>query len=289
MQILLNGAVTGLITAVMALAFTTVYLPTRIFYIALGGIYTLVPFLVWTGLQRGWTWYVAVAIALLIGVALSLSCELINHAWLEKKAASSGAHLISSLGIYIVVVQAIAITWGNETKVLRQGIDATISVGGATLTQAQVGGAMISTIALAGFYLWLHFSNLGLQFRALADNPIELALRGYSIRRLRLIAFGASGLLASISSLLIAWDVGFDPQGGLFALLMAVVASIVGGQQSFWGPALGGLLLGVVRSQVVWFLSAQWQEAITFAILAIFLLLRPQGLIGQKQRLESET
>jgi len=53
MQILVSGLITGSIVSVIALAFTVVYLPTRIFYIALGGIYALAPFLVWTGLQWG--------------------------------------------------------------------------------------------------------------------------------------------------------------------------------------------------------------------------------------------
>ena len=288
MQILVNGLITGGIVAVMALAFTVVYLPTRIFYIALGGIYALAPFLVWTGLQWGWAWYVAVAVALAIAISLSLSCELLNHAWLEKKRAAGGTHLIASLGTYIVLVQTIAIVWGNETKVLRQGVDGVFHLAGVTLTQAQVGGVAIALLTIAGFYIWLQYSQLGLQFRAMADNSMELALRGYSIRNLRLVAFGIAGLLSAIASLLVAWDVGFDPQGGLAALLLAVVASIIGGHQSFFGAVLGGILLGVMRSQVVWFLSAQWQEAVTFMILAIFLLFRPQGLIGQKRRLEAE-
>lgn len=288
MQILVNGLITGGIVAVMALAFTVVYLPTRIFYIALGGVYALAPFLVWTGLQWGWAWYVAVAAALAIAILFSLSCELLNHAWLEKKRAAGGTHLIASLGTYIVMVQTIAIIWGNETKVLRQGVDDVFRLAGVTLTQAQVGGAAIALLTIAGFYIWLQFSQLGLQFRAMADNSMELALRGYSIRNLRLVAFGIAGLLSAIASLLVAWDVGFDPQGGLAALLLAVVASIIGGHQSFFGAVLGGILLGVMRSQVVWFLSAQWQEAVTFMILAIFLLFRPQGLIGQKRRLEAE-
>ncbi len=288
MQILVNGLITGGIVAVMALAFTVVYLPTRIFYIALGGVYALAPFLVWTGLQWGWAWYVSVAAALAIAISLSLSCELLNHAWLDKKRAAGGTHLIASLGTYIVLVQTIAIIWGNETKVLRQGVDGVFHLAGVTLTQAQVGGAAIALLTIAGFYIWLQFSQLGLQFRAMADNSMELALRGYSIRNLRLVAFGIAGLLCAIASLLVAWDVGFDPQGGLAALLLAVVASIIGGSQSFFGAVLGGILLGVMRSQVVWFLSAQWQEAVTFMILAIFLLFRPQGLIGQKRRLEAE-
>jgi branched-chain amino acid transport system permease protein len=288
MQILINGLITGLTLAVLALGFTVVYLPLRVFYLALGAIYTAVPFLVWGMLQAGLPWYVASILAIGAGIGISLLCECLNHARLEQQGANSGAHLISSLGIYIIIVQLVAIVWGNETKVLRVGLDGVIQLGSVTLTYAQITAAIVSTMAIGLFCVWLQFSQLGLQFRALADNPQEFALRGYNVAKLRLLAFGLAGLMGGVSALLVAYDIGFDPNGGLTAVLLAVVAAIIGGQRSFWGPILGGVLLGVVRSQVVWVLSARWQEAVTFAILALFLFVRPQGLFGQKMRLEAE-
>ncbi len=288
MQIFINGFITGLNLALLALGFTVVYSPLRIFYLALGGIYTAVPFLVWGMLQAGLPWYVACLLAVGAGIGISLLCEWFNHSWLEHQGASSGAHLISSLGIYIIIVQSVAIAWGNETKVLRVGLDEVRQFGSVTLTYAQITAAILSIVAISLFSLWLKFSQLGLQFRALADNPKEFALRGYNVSKLRLLAFGLAGLMGGVSALLVAYDIGFDPNGGLNAVLLAVVAVIIGGQRSFLGPILGGILLGVVRSQVVWVLSARWQEAVTFAILALFLFVRPQGLFGQKMRLEAE-
>jgi len=289
MQILANGLISGLTIAVLAVAFSVVYLPTRVFHIALGGIYAAAPFVAWAGVQAGWPWPVATLAAVLVTVALSLACERFNHAPLERKEAPLGAHLIASLGLYIIFVQAIALIWGNETKTLRIGLDESLKLEGVVLTYAQGLAAGISILTLIGFYAWLRFSNLGLQFRALADNPTELALRGYNVRRLRLLAFGVSGLLGAVSALLTAYDLGFDPHVGLSALLLAVVAVIIGGRQSFVGSVLGGLLLGVVRSEVVWFLSARWEEAVTFGLLALFLYVRPDGLVGRKTRLEAET
>lgn len=288
MQILFNGIINGLTFVLLALAFTVVYLPTRVFYIALGGVYATVPFVAWECLKSGWPWFLGILAAALAGMGVSLACELINHGLLEKKGATSGAHLVSSLGIYIILIQAVAIIWGNETKVLRMGLDGVVTFGNVVLTYAQVIAASVSLVIVVLFYLWLEYSQLGLQFRALADNPKEFALHGYDVRRLRLVAFGISGLLGSVSSLLVAYDIGFDPNGGLSAMLLAVVAVIIGGRQSFFGPVLGGILLGVVRSQVVWYLSARWQAAMTFLLLALFLFLRPNGILGSKVRLEAE-
>lgn len=287
MQILVNGFIAGLAVAVLALAFTVVYLPTRVFHVALGGVYAAVPFVVWAFLRSGCPWWLAVLAATATGIALSLACEAVNHAPLERRKASPGVHLVSSLGIYTVLVQVVALIWGNETKVFRTGLDSAATIGGVIVTRAQILSALVSVVMLALFYLWLHGASLGLQFRALADNPVEIALRGYNVRRLRLLAFGMSGALCSASTLLFSYDLGFDPQSGLPAVILAVVGVIIGGRQSFLGPIFGGLLLGVVRSEIVWLLSARWQEAVTFLLLALFLFARPEGIIGRARRLEA--
>ncbi len=288
MQILANGIVAGLTIALVALAFNIIYLPTRVFHVALGGIYAVAPFIAWTCIQGGWPWYVATVVATITAVGLSVSCEIFNHYPLERKKASSGVHLVSSLGIYIIMVQSIVLIWGNETKVMRTGLDKAIRVCGIILTHAQMTAAIVSCVLLLLVYLWLRFSNVGLQFRALADNPTEFALRGYNIRRLRLLAFGISGVLSAAGALLVSNDIGFDPHGGLLTVLLAIVAVIIGGRGSLLGPVVGGILLGVMRSEAIWFFSARWQEAITFLLLVLFLFVRPQGLVGRDVRLEAK-
>jgi branched-chain amino acid transport system permease protein len=288
MQILCNGIISGLTIGLLALAFNAVYLPTRVFHLALGGVYAVVPFITWQFLLWKQSWPVAILVAVVAGVLLSLACEAFNHARLERNGGSSGTHLISSLGIYIVTVQAIALMWANENKVLRAGVDSVVKAGQITLTHAQLLAGTVSLLLLAGFYGWLRFTNIGLRLRALADNPAQLALHGYNTRRLRLFAFGIAGLLASICSLLVAYDIGFDPHGGLIALLLAIVAVIIGGRATWLGPVLGGIVLGLIRSEVVWFLSARWQDAVTYALLALFLFVRPRGMLGRNLRLEAQ-
>lgn len=288
MQIAINGLSNGMTIALLALAFTIVYLPTRIFHMALAGVYAIVPFIAWAGLHSGMHQSAAIAAALLAGVVLSLACEVLNHRLLEKKLASPAIHLVSSLGINIVMVQSIVMIWGTQPKVLRVGLDDVVQIGDVILTGSQIVALCVAFLLLAGFYVWLQFSNLGLRFRALADNPVEMALRGHNVGWLRLVAFGLSGLFAGTASLCVGFDSGFSPHGGLNALILAVVAMIVGGRHSFIGPLAGGLILGLVRSEVAWFLSSRWQEAITFLLLAGFLLLCPGGLLRFRRRLEAD-
>ena len=288
LQILLNGFISGLVIALLGLAFTVASLPTRVFHVALAGVYTAVPFVALSLWNSSWPHSLGVGVAILVGVGLSTLCESLNHWWLERKQAPDGLHLVSSLGISIMLVQSVAMIWGNETHVLRQGIDQVVQFTGLRLTHSQIIAGVVSGCMLTGFALWLHRSNLGLQFRALADNPIQLALFGYNIRNLRLLAFALSGLLAAVAALLTANDIGFDAHGGLHALLLGVVAVIVGGRGTWFGPVVAGILLGLCRAFVVWEYSAKWQEAATFGVLVLVLFLRPQGLLGRKMRLEAQ-
>lgn len=90
--------------------------------------------------------------------------------------------------------------------------------------------------------------------------------------------------LAGVAGILVALDVDMTPQMGMSALLMGVVAVIIGGVGSIPGAALGGLLLGIAQSLGVWHIHSKWQSAIAFGILLIFLMFRPQGFFGRPPR-----
>nr|VFJ77890.1 MAG: amino acid/amide ABC transporter membrane protein 1, HAAT family [Candidatus Kentron sp. FW] len=287
MQILLNGLISGLAIALLAVAFQVVYLPTRVFFIGLAGLYALAPYVYLASEKSFAFWPISVILSTITIIFLAVAIEWANHAPLTRKRASEGAHLIASLGIYIVIVQIVAMIWGNDTQTLRTGLDFTLPLGDSILTGSQLLMLTVSCLLLAGFLLMLRVTGVGLRLRALADNPTQFALYGYNVDTHRLMAFALAGIFVTAASLLTAYDIGFDPHTGLHAVLLAVVAVIIGGRRSFVGPIVGGLLLGVIRAQVVWHLSARWQEAVTFALLALFLLLRPQGIFGHKGRVET--
>jgi len=285
-QVIINGLVSGLVLAVLALGFSLVYLPTRVFHIALAGILTLTPYVAMSVLKHTDSWWAAGASALLVAITVSLGCEWVNHHRLERKQASPGAHIIASLGVYIIIIQIVSMIWGNDVQVLRTGMDKTWQIGAIIITRAQIISTAVGIVILTGGYCWLRYTSLGLKFRALSDNQIEFALCGYNVNLYRLLAFAISGGMVGIAALLSAYDIGFDPHCGLNVFLLGVVAVIIGGKGSFLGPVLGGLLLGILRSQVVWYFSARWQDVFTFLLLAIFLYMRPNGICGHATRLE---
>lgn len=278
MQSLLNGAIQGLLLAVVGVAFSLVYSTVRVFHVALGAIYTMAPYVLVAALAFGLPWFVGVGFAVAAAVALALAAEELMHWPLERRRAPSEVHFISSLGAFLVIGQVVVLIWGNDAHALRTGVDAVYEMDGLRATAGQVISALVAIAILVGTFAWLHWTEIGLQFRAMASNPSLLATLGRDIRRLRWAVFGLSGALAAFVSVAAARDVGFDPNVGMRTVLVGVAATIVGGRGSFAGAAVAGFFLGVLRAQIAWHVSARWEDAATFFLLAVFLLLAPGGL-----------
>lgn len=286
MQILVNGFLQGVLFGAIGVAFAIVYRTTKVFHLALGGCLALAPYLALASLEAGFPVWLATLVAVASVALIGIMIEETIHWPLSRKRAPTEVHLIASLGAYLILVQCIALIWGNETHVLRAGVDHIWSFGDVTLAYAQALGPTLALVATLTLFVWLNRANRGVELRALADNPVLVALLGRNVRALRRWVFGLSAAIASIASLAVAWDVGFDPHVGLKAVLIGMVAMIIGGTGSYVGPFIGGILLGVLRAEVVWFGSARWEEAVTFTMLGLFLFFRPQGIFARQARLE---
>jgi len=288
-QTFINGFLQGLIFAVIGVAFSLVYSTTRVLYLALGATFTSAPYVLLGALQAGLPWFLGLFLTVLIAASLGLLAERFIHWPLELNRSPGEIHLIASLGMFLVVNQIAVLIWGNDPHTFRSGVDSVYSLSGFRITQGQAIGAAIAVSLLIGTFAWLRWSNLGLQFRAMASNAPLLASLGRDVRKLRYVVFASSGVLAALPALAIARDVGFDPNVGMGAVLVGVAATIVGGRGSLAGAAIAGLILGVLRAQVVWYSSARWEDAATFVLLALFLLFVPGGLsslTGPRSRIE---
>jgi len=162
MQFLINGIISGSAIALLALAFQTVYLPTRVFFVSLAGIYSLAPYISHALLKTEVGLILATTLTVIFCCSLCLLIEWANHAPLTHKGASEGGHLIASLGIYIVIIQAVAMIWGSKTKVLHNGIEATTNIAGVICTQSQWTMLAVSSTLILGFILLLMKTDVGL-------------------------------------------------------------------------------------------------------------------------------
>ena len=193
--------------------------------------------------------------------------------------------LLASLGIFTVIQNIISLIFGDDTKTLRSGvIQEGINVFEARITPIQILIILVSLVLFIITALILTKTRMGKAVRAVANDPELAQIAGIDTDRVILYTFAIGSGLAAVAAILISFDIDMVPTMGFNALMMGVVAVIIGGMGSIPGAALGGLLLGLAQHLGVWQISSKWQDAIAFVILLFFLAFRPQGFFGRKVR-----
>lgn len=284
-QLVINGIIMGAIYASLALGFSLVYYTTKIFHIAYAVLYMISGYFLYTFFnQLHWSYLLSVGLSIITTIIISFLIEILVYKPLVKKKASDEVILISSLGVMIIIINLVALFYGNETKIIDNNIAKSISIGEIIVTYPQIYGLLFSILFIVLFFIIIHFTRLGIVIRAFKDDVELVKVHGLNIFKTRMILFGFSGFFAALSGILMAQDIGFDPYVGLAMLLNAMVAMIIGGTGKFSAPVLGGFIIGLLQALVIWQFSANWQEALTFLLLIGFLVFRPQGILGKKIR-----
>lgn len=285
-QLIFNGLIAGSTYALAALSFLIIYLPTRFFHFAHGAVFAWGAYFcyIFSVLLQLPLW-VAMPLGVLMAAGLGMGLEVGIYRPLRRRGATGLVLLLASLGLYVVFQNLISMFFGDETKSLRgDEVAEGIPIFGARITPIQL-WIMLAPIVSFGIILSiLKFTRFGKAFRAASSDP-ELALvRGIDVDRITLGAFALGSGLAGLAAILVTLDVDMTPTMGLGALMSGIVAMIIGGSRSVAGTALGGLMLGLAQHLGVWKIGSQWQDAIAFGILLVFLFFRPYGILGKPMR-----
>src|SRR6266571_997895 len=140
--------------------------------------------------------------------------------------------------------------------------------------------AVVGTVVL-GLFLFLRYTRLGVRIRAGTLDLETVSALGVNVRALRSLNFAVGIFLAGLSGVLAAGQIGLEPTMGAGLLMPSFIAIIVGGVGSLTGTLLGGLLIGVASGVTAVFLPAA-SEAIMYVLMAVVLLIRPRGLLGEE-------
>lgn len=285
-QLTLNALTAASAYALVAIGFTVIYRTSHVFHLAHGivfaaGAYFL--YLFWRVL--GLPCLPAAGLGVLACALLGCWMEVVIYKRLRRRDASSLVCLVASLGAYVVLQNAISLAFTDETLSLRSSATTEgINILGARMTPIQILIVAASLVSVAALGVFLGKTRLGMAMRAVADDR-ELAMTsGIASDRVVLAAFVVGSSLAGIAGMLVALDVDLTPTMGMRAILMALVVVLIGGVGSIRGLLLGALLLGTAQQLVAWEVSAQWQDAAAFALLLVFLIVRPQGFLGKRVR-----
>jgi branched-chain amino acid transport system permease protein len=284
-QFIINGLITGVLYSLLAIGFALVYNTTKIFHVAASAVYVFAAYAFWFISNRlGLPIWLGISLSLLLTMLLSLMIEVVVYRPLTSRKSSLNVAMISSIGVMTVIVNLLAMIFGNDTKVISDVIPTVYTFGDIIISVPQMLQVVVGSIAIVAFLIFISRSSWGIRLRAVSCDEILYSTLGYNVNSSRVVVFLLSGAFIALAGCLTVYDVGLDPHMGMNVLINAMVAMIIGGVGRFGTCVAGGMILGILQSLVVFQFSSNWQNAITFLVLLIFLFLRPQGLAGYKQR-----
>lgn len=283
-QFILNGIIAGSIYALIAFGFTIIYRTVKFFHLAHGIVYTAGAYFAYTffilfKLNPFLSFSLSIALTAFLGIAIDKFCYLP----LRKQNSLSLVYLLVSFGAFIFLQNFLQLIFGAQILSLRTG---PVVVGhqffGVVITNIQILIIMASLLLFFLAWIFIKKTKLGKAIRAVSDDPIGARVVGINSEKVITASFAIGSLLAGIAGILISLETNIEPTMGMSAILKGMVASIIGGMGSIPGALFGGLFLGLAENLGIWKIDAGWKDTISFAILIIFMLFRPSGIMGVK-------
>jgi len=290
MQIFLNGLIVGSAYALMGIGFSLLYSTVRYFNLAYGMLSVIAVYVVYSMMNAGLNFPIAVLLAGVLAIALGVLSYLGLFRVMTKRNCSNLVILVASFGLLTVLQNLTALIWGNTTKSisLSDKVLKGYEFFGLIITANQLIIAATAVVLMILLELFLQKTKYGMGIRAIGDNQELTKVLGLQTEKIIVMVFVVTSFIGAISASLIALEIGLRPTHGVLLVLKAVIAAIIGGLGSVRGALIGGLMLGVAENFGIYFFGGQWQDTVTFILLAVFLLFRPEGLFSKRRLLSME-
>ncbi len=281
-QLVLNGLITGMIVALPAVALTLIFSILKFPNFAIGAMLTASAYIAWSlNVLAGLPLLAAAVLAaLLFALAMVLTDRAVFRPLRERGPITL---LVASMGVSFVLENLCRLAFGNLARNFDIPIARPHRFWGLRVNQEQITTAIVALAAMAAVYLLLRHSPLGRAMRAVADNPALAAARGIDRDRTILWTWAIAAVLTTIAGVLVGMDRAIDPLMGWSYIISIFAAAILGGLGSPVGAVLGALVIGVVQEVSTLVIASNYRQAVSFAAIALLLLFRPQGLLGQRR------
>lgn len=277
---LANGLVVGAYYVTLALGLSLIFGLGGVINLAHGAFYALGAYLALEA-QRLLGFGAALAISPLLVALLGMGLETAFLRRLYRGDPLLG--LLFTFGLAMVGEQLIRIVWGATGYPFHipGGLRGFVPLGEFIYSRYRLFVIGVTALAVLALWLALEKTPYGMVVRAGTRDPEMVRALGISLRPVLTAVFGAGVALAGLAGVLSAPLAGVHPAMGTEIGTAAFVVVVIGGLGSFWGPVLAGLLVGEIRSLAVLFWPPA-AEASMYALMALVLLLRPRGLLGER-------
>jgi len=287
-EVLIGGLLAGVMYSLVALGFVLIYKASGVFNFAQGAMVFLAALTFVSILKMGINFWLALVITLGVMVVLAIGIEKIVLRPLVNQAPIT--LFMATIGLTFVLEGLSQLVWGSQPHGLELGIPDVpmkwlsqkwnINVSQFEVFAAGVAGAMV-----AGLALFFQYTRIGRALRAVADDHQAALAVGIPLKHIWAIVWAVAGFVALVAGLM--WGARNGVQFALtFIALKALPVLILGGFDSVPGAIVGGLIIGASEKLAEVYIGPMVGGGIeswfAYVIALLFLLVRPQGLFGEK-------
>lgn len=280
----MNGLVLGLIFAVVALGFTLILGVMQVINFTHGILFALGAYFAFSMQRYVGFWFALFLAPLLVGVVGLILERLVIH---RTYGGNPLFGLLLTFGLATALEEVIRMVWGKTgySVAAPKFAAGSLDLGFMIYSKYRLILAILAIVIILLVWLFLEKTPYGAIIKAGASDAEMVMALGKNLPRMRSFVFVIGSILAGVAGVIAApiWSV--RPTMGTAILMPAMVIVVLGGIGSFWGSILAGLIVGLSTSISVMF-WARVSDIIPFVILALVLLFRPRGLMGEKSVLE---
>ena len=280
--LLLSGATTGALYALIALGIVIVNKATGVINFAHGELLMVSGFIAWTlHVSVALPYSVSLLLTVAAGFAIGVVTERIAFRPLMK--ADLVSLVLATVGLSFMLKGIARVIWGGKADYLSfppLTSSDPILVGSIMIIPQQIAvliGAMVVMVIFAAFF---RLTRAGKMMQATADNAKAAMLVGIRVERVYLMAFGVGAAVAAAAAVLMAPLTLLYPDMGFPLFIKGFAAAVVGGLTSLPGAVLGGLLVGITESFAGGYIDSSMTEVSPFIAIMLILVFRPTGLFS---------
>lgn len=278
LQLVLNGFVQGLVIGLGALAITLVFGIARFANAGTGDFLTAGAY----GALSAHKATGSFILAGLAGVAVSAAVSLLAYVLVFRRlmGRSAMALLLSSIGVAFTLQAAHGLIFGHSQYVFQVPLARPYVFWGLRVSALDLSLMATAALALALVFGILHFTSIGRQMRAVADNQELARVSGIRVGRVMTTLWLLTGAISAVAGIILGIKTVVIPEAGWSMLLPIFSAAILGGIGSPAGAIVAGVLLGIAQELSTPFVGFTYKIALAFVVMLFVLLVRPRGLFG---------
>lgn len=284
-QLIVNSVLAGALYTLMALGFNLVFSTTKFFNMAHGAFAAIGGYAAFYLLKHlELNLYIAVIIAVAIAGLSGWLMDRFVFLPMRRKKATPLVLLVASLGLLFVVQAVNAMLFSSQFHTLNQDLSniKIFEIAGGIITSTQIWIIIAAFVITALLLFIIERTKFGKAVQAIGDDEEVAKVVGIRTNRVISWVFVIGAAIAGVAGIATGFETGLQPTTGMPLLLKGVIASIIGGVGNVYGSIIGAFVLGFVENFGIWKISGEWKDAIAFALLIVFLIFRPEGILKRK-------